>query len=594
MIYNIRGGGISNVKINCFGEYNIFNALATFAACKEAGFTDEEIKEGLLNFKTKGVRQNLVNINGYNIFLDCFNASVESIDSSFQAVNTIPKIAGGKLIAILGPISQIKGHEQEVYSEMASVINRHKPDVVIFNAEKDSSLEICNNLIDKDIKTFYSEDREEVKKFIKENVRKEDLVLLKGSRDTKMETLIDEVFKNITDNKIVLYKPEITNKNGKSRLTCKFKRNDRPISEIWFEVSEQYEKYLVTEHLDAFLVMIFPWAMRHRHNLICEGAPVSAELLYNLRHHLIPILTKNAKSKNYGDIKIFAEGTHESLPNFGAVGTGMSCGVDSFDAALSHIKGEHMANSGDDVPLLTHLAITSIGSFEANYSGLLKSSNKDKESRSKIAKEQTYKKARKISEAFLLPLIESDTNFYKIGLNFVKHHTYYTCATVLAMKKFWKTYFFASTYEYQQFSLKDHEIHDVTHYDLLLINLLSTRDLRFYSEGATKDRVQKTSFISKSLIPKKFLHVCILNDKNCGTCMKCRRTLLTLDLIGELDEYREVFPVQYYKDNIDTYIQWIAKKYVEREEVSISVQNMMFTSKYEKKFRECIKKLESK
>ena len=184
-----------NLKLNCFGEYNVLNALACFGVCIEAGLNYEDIREGLLNFKTGGIRQNLVNIDGYSIFLDCYNASVESIDSSFRALGLISKEGLNRNIAVLGGISDISGHEDKVYADMATIINKHSPEIVILSGYGFPYLKITQSLINKDIKVLYSEDREEIKKFITETITKEDILMVKGSRAAQMETLIDEIFK---------------------------------------------------------------------------------------------------------------------------------------------------------------------------------------------------------------------------------------------------------------------------------------------------------------------------------------------------------------------------------------------------------------
>ena len=45
---------------------------------------------------------------------------------------------------------------------------------------------------------------------------------------------------------------------------------------------------------------------------------------------------------------------------------------------------------------------------------------------------------------------------------------------------------------------------------------------------------------------QKYLHVCNKDKTNCSKCSKCRRTMLALDFLGKLSDYREVFNLYYY------------------------------------------------
>jgi len=342
---------------------------------------------------------------------------------------------------------------------------------------------------------------------------------------------------------------------------------------LWFEVSSEYEKYLCYERSDAFLVGTLPWAMRNNHDITCV-APVTEELLYNLNHHLLPILSKTDK-KCY-PTRIIAPITSTVLENHGGVGTGMSCGVDSFHAVLSHYKTEN------ESPSLTHLCINNTGSFEAggNYIGY----GVDK------SRQEVYDRARKVAELLGLPLIESDSNIYDVFKIFVNAHTYTSIFAALCLQKLWKTYFFGSGFEYSDFSLENHLNKDTAWYDLLLLNCFSTRSLRFYSDGACKNRIEKTVFISDFPIVQKYLHVCHWKGYNCGVCRKCRRTMMQLDIYGKLDDFAESFPITYYRENFNSYLLWLAMSYIKNEAVCRSIWQAYLQGEHAEEFKRITKK----
>lgn len=78
---------------------------------------------------------------------------------------------------------------------------------------------------------------------------------------------------------------------------------------------------------------------------------------------------------------------------------------------------------------------------------------------------------------------------------------------------------------------------------------LSVPDLQFLSGGGRSDRLEKTRAVSTLDVAQRHLNVCLYPklEINCGRCGKCVRTLLTLEMVGALDKFRSVFPVDDYR-----------------------------------------------
>ena len=344
---------------------------------------------------------------------------------------------------------------------------------------------------------------------------------------------------------IIIEKPYITEANGKSRLVADIIVDDKT-KQVFFEVENEYAKYLCYERSDAFLIGILNYAMRFNHNIICK-APVTEELLYNINEYLIPSLAQN--DSRLSNITIDALTEAKPIKNAGGVGTGCSCGVDSFHVIHNHHNSIYKSMN------LTHLCINSVGSFHIGYAKY----GMDK------ARDDVRKKASEVAKELKLPLIISDSNIKKeFDIYFEHNHTYYSMFAVYCLQKLWKTYYYASTYTFANFNLKNNSTKDTAYYELLSLQCFSTHNLQLYSEGSTKDRLEKTTTIINDKLVQKHLHVCCTKGYNCGVCLKCRRTLLTLDILGKLDDFREVFDIDYYKAHRGEYIKWLyeeCKKY---------------------------------
>ena len=343
---------------------------------------------------------------------------------------------------------------------------------------------------------------------------------------------------------LVIDQPYLEEKEGKTKLISDIDV-DGVIKQIYFEVENEYAKYLCYERGDAFLIGLLNWAMRHGHD-IKSVAPITEELLYNINKFLIPSLTKYDKALT--PIKIVADMESEPIKNAGGVGTGISCGIDSLYAIHNNYKSEYKGMS------LTHLCINSVGSFHNGY----KEYGVDK------ARNEIYERAQRLADEIGLPLIKSMSNIKEEFEIYFEHgHTYYSMFAVYCMQKLWKIYYYGSSgRDFSAFSLKDNSKNSTALYELLSLPCFSTHNLHLYSDGGAVTRMDKTLAIADDKLTQKYLHVCCTKGENCNVCLKCRRTLLTLDLLGKLENFKDVFDIEYYKNHKKEYLLWLYESYL--------------------------------
>lgn len=319
--------------------------------------------------------------------------------------------------------------------------------------------------------------------------------------------------------------------------------------DMWFAVAEPYCKYLCFERSDAFVVGMLYYSMRLGLDIVCD-APISEEILFNLRTYYIPALSKNCEEM-YA-CKILAEPALDPLPNYGAVGTGISCGVDSLQALHEQIttpcKGIH----------ITHLVLNNVGAYKSNSSQF----------------KWQLDHARQFAKENKFDLVETDSNYATVfPLNLRWFHwtnTYANAFAVLSLQKFWGRYTLASAgWGFEYFNL-DHILEDdPATYDLLFLSVISTRWLRFVSGGGAKTRFEKLRELIEYESAHKHIHVCT-NDSgpNCNVCGKCIRTLVMLDALDALDKFSDVFDIDYYKKNRNYYLKSMYYSYLREGHVS--------------------------
>lgn len=326
---------------------------------------------------------------------------------------------------------------------------------------------------------------------------------------------------------ITIGQPRIVPVENKFRLEAQI-NIDKNKEIVWFEVDKEYKDYLCYERTDAFVVGILNYAMRHGHDITCV-APIGEELYYQISTFLIDSVYKGS-SKLYKTI-LHADVDKTDLIPGNAVGTGISCGIDSFNVLSQQTSSKFEKLN------VTHLAFNNVGSHGEGEAALT-----------------LFNERRRFAKQFAkhngFEFVESNSNIQDvIPQNHLLTNTYTSTFAIYALQKLYGIYFYASAHSFIEFTLIDNESRDSAYYDLLLTSMFSTKSLTIYSEGANLSRLDKTKQVVEYKPSYQYLNVCIDTSENCGKCEKCIRTLLALDAIGKLNLYKNVFDIDYYKSN---------------------------------------------
>ena len=326
----------------------------------------------------------------------------------------------------------------------------------------------------------------------------------------------------------------ISNNDDKSTLTFDLKIGDNNHS-LYFSVDKKYGEYLCGEIADGVLTILLPFAVKNNYDIV-SAIPVSEEILYNFNWHFLPQVAVCNKI-DIPQIKI--ETVKTDYKPF-AVSTGISCGVDSFTTLK-----EYTVECKYDDYKLTHLAFFENGAHHLGINGFSEEQKKcyeeQKEFVLKFCEQYNYE----------VVIVESNINevLSKAFENdaFEHTHTFRNIGIVLQMQKLFKIYYYSSAWNLDVFNV------DITRsparYEKYLFSILTTKNTRIYSSNKAMTRLEKTEYILDFEQSYDNLLVCYMGGHNCGKCGKCIRTMITLDMLGKLELYKNSFDVEYYKKN---------------------------------------------
>lgn len=136
----------------------------------------------------------------------------------------------------------------------------------------------------------------------------------------------------------------------------------------------------------------------------------------------------------------------------------------------------------------------------------------------------------------------------RMSFNYI--HTFRTLSAVLALQKLFRVYYYSSGFTIGEFSFSPI---DSANFDLFNLKYFTT-------EGMDSDRLDKQNYIKDFSDTYKYLNVCNLEAVNCSKCEKCIRTMVGFYILDCLEDYKEVFDIEYFFNKLAKCIGFLIGK----------------------------------
>lgn len=299
---------------------------------------------------------------------------------------------------------------------------------------------------------------------------------------------------------------------------------------------------LATGRADAFLLPCALLAMARGEDLEV-AAPVSAKLLHNARFAVIPIFRRILSLPR--EIAIRApEAVSERYDGERGVVTGFSAGIDSF-ALLQ----DYFFQAPPPGYKVTHLLFNNIGSHFPT---------------AEREPQEIYRWRLERIEAFArdigLPLFRVQSNVQDLlPFEFWQTHSAINASAAFLFQPICAKFLYASGYSYRDIGVR--AARDPGIADPILVPSYATESLEGVSVGSHLTRMDKTRIVADMPWARTALDVCFFpsgDTINCGKCDKCVRTLLTLEVLGRLEDFAGLFDMANYRRERGSYVANLA------------------------------------
>lgn len=332
-------------------------------------------------------------------------------------------------------------------------------------------------------------------------------------------------------------------KDGWTYLIVDFdvKGMESPFEEktMWFAVEDKNADMLTDDVYDAFVLVPLYLGMHYHQDVHIEGK-ISPRLYHNVIHYLIKIFDNFSDYTKPVNFTVDGFKKPKKAP-IDLVATGITCGVDS----LTTIYDNFIETNDEDFKL--NALILANSGTHGHY--------EDERTRGIwLARAELNKKA---ADELGLPTFLIDSNLHafthKVTENRMGFIAIYSCA--LALQKYIRRYLTSSGSSYDdcsKYSLSERDVDMSCYCETYMPHLVSTEIFELVIDGCQYTRSEKIEKICDWDIAQRYLNVCIEPDddgKNCSACQKCVRTLLVLESLGKLDNYKKMFDLNTYKRN---------------------------------------------
>lgn len=173
-------------------EHMVRNATLAAAAGLRMGLSLGEVAAGLRDVELTGGRLQRKIVAGISFLDDSYNANPESMKAALRTLRQLP--VAGKRIAVLGRMAELGGHRLEQHLLVGASVAENGIDILVGIGEEGALL--VEGAAGK-VESHVCADHKQAADLLRERAGAEDLVLLKGSRSARMETVLTHLNQGI-------------------------------------------------------------------------------------------------------------------------------------------------------------------------------------------------------------------------------------------------------------------------------------------------------------------------------------------------------------------------------------------------------------
>ena len=187
--FDVEGLGKSfHISMPVEGEHYVSDALAAVSVGLKLGVSEEKIAQALSDFHNMEGRQEILQVQGFTIIKDCYNAGPESMAAALKVLHN----QKGRKIAVLGDMLELGVRTQAEHYRVGRFAAESADLLLVYgpNAGRVLSGALTGGLAGERAKAF--ENKDDMVKTLRRVAKPGDVLLFKGSHGMHMENVLEK------------------------------------------------------------------------------------------------------------------------------------------------------------------------------------------------------------------------------------------------------------------------------------------------------------------------------------------------------------------------------------------------------------------
>lgn len=185
---------LKDITVNVGGKVYVYNAIVAYTVGKMLDIRDNDIKEGIQEFKLSAHRlENKIMTNGAIVIDDTYNATPEAVSSS---ISLLSRVKERRRILVFGNMFGLGEHTEELHINLGSDVVDSNVDILVTIGEYaklvgDKAISLGMN---KDNVINFKEEMDSYQ-FLDKLIKPNDIILVKGSHAMNMVNIVNHLVK---------------------------------------------------------------------------------------------------------------------------------------------------------------------------------------------------------------------------------------------------------------------------------------------------------------------------------------------------------------------------------------------------------------
>jgi len=173
------------------GPGNIENALAAWAVCCRFEISIDDFAQALMTLPAVPMRAELLRLGSLTVLNDCYNANPASMINALSILTNLRSDRNSRLVFVCGDMAELGRQSEKLHAELGASIAKAEVQLLLTVGQlAQVAADAAKKAADYDLQTNCFPDAPSLCNKLKEFVKDSDIILIKGSRIAKLETVV--------------------------------------------------------------------------------------------------------------------------------------------------------------------------------------------------------------------------------------------------------------------------------------------------------------------------------------------------------------------------------------------------------------------